>query len=223
MKPIRFRLFAPLVISTLLLSSWGSAWAAPAGPGPFNTGVNASGAQLAQDAVDPHYQIIGSAVFGPSAFAKRTGSPIDNNAWINNSTASTWLVPAVDFFFPDQPGLTDSITYRTEFDLSATPAPGWRIDGRWAADDSGLTIKLNGVAVAGLGVAQADQWRNFSIAGGILPGLNTLEFTTFSTLSPTGLRVEMLTTAVPEPGTWALLIAGLMGVALKARRRGGAQ
>ena len=211
------------VAGALTLTALPAAQAAANGLGPFNTGVNASGAQLAQDAVDPHYQIVGSAVFGPSAFAKRTGSPIDNSAWINDSTASTWLVPAVDFFFPDQPALTDSITYRTEFDLSASPAPGWRIDGRWAADDSGLTIKLNGVAVAGLGVAQADQWRNFSIASGILPGLNTLEFTTFSTLSPTGLRVEMLTTAVPEPGTWALWMAGLMGVAVVARRRGGAQ
>ena len=129
-------------------------------------------------------------------------------------------MPAVDFFFIDQPGLTDTITYRTQFDLSATPAAGWKIDGRWAADDSGLTIKLNGVTVGGVGVAQADQWRNFSITSGILPGLNTLEFTTFSTVSPTGLRVEMLTTAVPEPTTWGLLMAGLMGVLLQARRAG---
>lgn len=192
-----------------------------ANPGPFGTGLDASGTLLAQDAVDPHYEIVGSAVFGPAAYAKLTGAPIDNGAWINDSAASSWLVPAVDFFFLDQPGVTDTITYRTTFDLSAFSAPGWRIDGRWAADDSGLTLRLNGTVVPGTAVAQADRWTDFSITSGFLPGLNTLEFTTFSTVSPTGLRVEMTTTAVPEPGTWALMAAGLGVVAL--RRRGGAQ
>lgn len=192
-----------------------------ANPGPFGTGLDASGARLAQDAVDPHYTIMGSAVFGPDAYAKLSGAPIDNGAWVNDSAASSWLVPATDFFFLDQSGVTDTITYRTTFDLSAFSAPGWRIDGRWAADDSGLTIRLNGAVVPATAVAQADRWADFHITSGILPGLNTLEFTTFSTVSPTGLRVEMTTTAVPEPGSWALMAMGLGLVAL--RRRGGAQ
>lgn len=192
-----------------------------ANPGPFGTGLDASGALLAQNAVDPHYTIVGSSVFGPAAYAKLSGAPIDNGAWVNDSAASAWLVPDPDFFFLDQAGITDSITYRTTFDLSAFSAPGWRIDGRWAADDSGLTIRLNGVVVPGTAVAQADRWTGFSITSGILPGLNTLEFTTFSTVSPTGLRVEMTTTPVPEPTTWLLMAAGLGVVAL--RRRGGAQ
>jgi len=192
-----------------------------ANPGPFGTGLDASGALLAQNAVDPHYTIVGSSVFGPAAYAKLSGAPIDNGAWVNDSAASAWLVPDPDFFFLDQAGITDSITYRTTFDLSAFSAPGWRIDGRWAADDSGLTIRLNGVVVPGTAVAQADRWTGFSITSGILPGLNTLEFTTFSTVSPTGLRVEMTTTPVPEPTTWLLMAAGLGVVAL--RRRVGAQ
>jgi hypothetical protein len=195
--------------------------AVAANPGPFSTGVDASGARLAQNSVDPHYQIVGSSVFGPAAYAKLSGAPIDNGAWINNSSASSWLVPAVDFFFTDQPGVTDTITYRTQFDLSSFSAPGWRIDGRWAADDSGLTIRLNGTAVPGVGVAQADQWTSFSISDGILSGLNTLEFTTRSTVSPTGLRVELTTTAVPEPSAWLLMAAGFGLLAL--RRRGTAQ
>jgi len=61
----------------------------------------------------------------------------------------------------------------------------------------------------------------FSLSDGILPGLNTLEFTTRSTLSPTGLRVELTTTAVPEPSAWLLMAAGFGVLAL--RRRGAAQ
>lgn len=213
----RFAFPTALALAAALLA----APALAANPGPFGTGLDASGALLAQDAVDPHYEIVGSSAFGPAAYAKLTGAPIDNGAWINNSAASSWLVPDRDFFFLDQAGITDTITYRTTFDLSAYSAPGWRIDGRWAADDSGLTIRLNGVVVPGVAVAQADQWATFAITSGILPGVNTLEFTTFSTLSPTGLRVEMTTTAVPEPTTWLLMAAGLGVVAL--RRRGGAQ
>ena len=184
-----------------------------ASPGPFNTGVDDTGAALADDAIDPHYSIVGSAAFGPAAYAKRNGGPISNGAWVDDSTASAWLVPATEYGFTDQPGLTDAITYRTSFDLSAFTAPGWRITGRWAADDSGLTIRLNGALVADVPVAQADLWHSFEIGSGILPGLNTLEFSTFSTVSPTGLRVEMATTPVPEPSTFMLWLAGAAGLA----------
>jgi PEP-CTERM motif len=209
------------LLALAALLSLGGAPALAALPGPFNTGVDDTGAALADDAVDPHYSIVGSTVFGPAAYAKRTGGPISNGAWVDDSTASAWLVPATEYGFTDQPGLTDAITYRTSFDLGAYTAPGWRITGRWAADDSGLTIRLNGELVAGVPVAQADQWHSFEIGSGILPGLNTLEFSTFSTVSPTGLRVEMVTTPVPEPSTVVLWLAGAAGLA--AWRRGSAR
>lgn len=197
--------------------------------GPYGTGVDDNGLPLAHDAIDPHYQIVGSSVFGPATYVKLSGAPLDNGAWVRDGGAitaspdkySAWLVPDRDLFFTDQPGVTDTITYRTQFDLSGFSAPGWKLEGAWAADDSGLMVTFNGAPLLGRPIAGADHWARFRITDGFLPGVNTLEFTTLSTQSPTGLRTEFFLTAVPEPSTWALLAAGLGLVAL--RRRGGAQ
>jgi len=227
----------PLTLrSALALATACSLAAAPAraaGPGPYSTGVDDDHGLLAQGAVDPHYQIVGSPAFGPAAYVERAGVPITTGAWVdaggsitaNPHPNSSWLVPSPDLFFTDQPGVTDTITYRTQFDLSAYSAPGWRIEGGWAADDSGVMITLNGVPLLGptLGrpEAGADHWTRFRVTEGILPGLNTFEFTTRSTQSPTGLRVEFMTTAVPEPAMawlWALGAVGLWA-GLRGRQR----
>jgi hypothetical protein len=185
-------------------------------PGPYNTGVDDAGAPLASDAVDPHYQIVSPAVFGAAyAFHDADGAPLGGppaGSWVADSLAgaSSWITPSASLYIVDAPdGSTDRITYRTRFDLSAFSAPAWKISGRWSADDGGVAIRLNGVALTGFSVPDYSGWQAFEITQGILPGANVLEFDTFSTQSPTGLRVEMLTSAVPEPGTWLLWLAGL--------------
>jgi hypothetical protein len=198
-------------------------FAAATGPGPFNTGVDAAGAPLASNAIDPHYSIVNSPVFGPAAYAKHDadGVPITPGTWLLDgpNAQSSWLVPDLNFFFIDVPGVTDNITYRTTFDLTGyLPSPGL-ITGRWAADDTGLRIRLNGVEVPGISLAQYDLWTDFSITSGFQNGINTLEFDTRSTQNPTGLRVEMTSVfpPVPEPATWALCALGL-AVLLQVRR-----
>jgi hypothetical protein len=199
-----------------------------AGPMPYNTGVGAGGVALGSNAVDPHYSIVGSPAFGPSAFVKTQadGPPIEPGGWLLDSPASAWITPSTTCFFIDVPGVTDQITYRTTFDLAGYIPTGGSLAGRWAADDSGLQIRLNGNVVAGVGVAQFDVWTPFSIGSGFVEGLNTLEFTTLSTQSPTGLRVEFtssnFTAVVPEPGSGAMLAAGLLGLVSVARRRAAA-
>ncbi|MEK8048886.1 PEP-CTERM sorting domain-containing protein [Ideonella sp. DXS22W] len=196
-------------------------------PGPYNTGVDNAGAPLASYAVDPHYQIVSPSVFGPGyAFHDADGAPLGGppaGAWLTDGLAgaSSWITPSAALYITDAPdGSTDRITYRTTFDLSAYSAPAWQIVGRWAADDGGVAIRLNGMALSGFTVPDATGWQAFTITQGILPGVNVLEFDTLSTQSPTGLRVEMLTSAVPEPATGLLWLAGL-GCAgwLRARRR----
>jgi hypothetical protein len=183
----------------------------------FNTGVDATGAPLSGYVADPHYSIIGNPVFA-SAYASRAadGPPISTLAWLPDTSLSSWINPAVGTGFTDQPGITDALRYETHFQVAAGSEHAVQLLGRWAADDSGLRIWLNGVQVAGVPVAQADAWRNFSIASGFVAGDNVLAFDTFSTVSPTGLRVEV--SAVPEPGTVSLMLAGGLLVAMRLRR-----
>lgn len=190
--------------------------------GPYNTGVDASGKPLAGAALDAHYQIVGSPVFGPGSYAVRAGdgAPITAGGWVLDTPDSSWLVPTPAIVFADQPGLSDAITWRTEFTLSAAEAAALQIQGRWAADDSGLAIRLNGVAINSA-TAQFDHWTSFGISSGFVAGVNVLEFDTLSTQSPTGLRVEMAS-SVPEPtGAW-LMLCGLPVLLVWQRRRAGA-
>lgn len=185
--------------------------------GLFNTGVSATGTPLSGYAVDPHYAIVNNPVFS-AAYASRLGdgSPIDTTAWVPDTPLSSWINPVVGTGFVDQPGKTDALRYETHFQVQAGFETQVRLQGRWAADDGGLRIWLNGVEVAGVPVAQADSWHSFSIASGFKAGDNVLAFDTLSTLSPTGLRVEVA--AVPEPGSLALMLAGGLLVTLRLRR-----
>jgi len=204
--------------ATLLLAL--APWAATAAPGPDNTGVDGNGTPLALDAVDPHYRIVSPSVFS-DAYVKNesAGYPIGPGGWESDNDTSAWIVPSLSLFFADVPGVTDLITYRTTFDLSGYAASTGRIDGRWAADDTAMEIRLNGVVVPGVPHGGYTPFLDFSILSGFVSGINTLEFDTRSTLSPTGLRVEMTSVfaPVPEPAAALLGLAGLLAVGATVR------
>lgn len=189
--------------------------------GLYNTGVAAGGSLLSGYAVDPHYTIVGHPVFG-TAYAARLGdgSPIDTGGWLGEPGVSSWINPVIGTSFLDQPGITDDLRYETRFTVQAGHEGQIRIVGRWAADDSGLAILLNGVPVFNGPAADNASWRDFRIETGFVAGDNVLAFDTRSTQSPTGLRVEMLASAVPEPTSLSLLLAG--GLLLVLRRRSAA-
>lgn len=201
------------LLAALLLAGSASAQVS----GLFNTGVDAAGNPLAGYQADPHYLIVGHPVFG-TAYASRAadGPPISDGAWLPDTALSSWINPVVGTGFTDQPGITDALRYETHFQVQAGFEGQVQLSGRWAADDSGLRLWLNGVQVAGVPVAQADAWQAFTISSGFVAGDNVLAFDTLSTQSPTGLRVEV--TAVPEPGGLALMLAGGLLVLHRVRR-----
>lgn len=115
--------------------------------------------------------------------------------------------------------------YRIDFWMSGNAGPlgTTRGDGSRTLD----VLWNNAVVGSFTFVFQSgDQWNNVrwekhSVLVAGATGLDSLEFRSTSTFYPTaGPAVDSISiTAVPEPGTWALLAAGLGLVGLGAKRR----
>ena len=190
-------------------------------PGLSNTGVTApEGLPLPDNTVDPHYTLTGS-ISGPAIVATSTGGfPIP--PWAGDNTSSAWVVPASDTNGPE-----GDYFYDLTFDMTGLNIATAAIFGRWAVDNLGTDILLNGVSTGNVNNDGFADFTTFSISpqeGDVfLPGLNTLRFQVFNAppAGPTGLRVEFLSSTaapVPEPSVAMLAFAGA-GMMLRRRRR----
>lgn len=156
----------------------------------FGTGVGVNGTPLADDATDPHYELVSnggtSLMPGPVRALSADGFPI--GPWVGNGTDSRWIVPAATD--GDGNAAAGSFDYRTTFDLTGIDPSTVTIEGKWAADDA-ATIYLNGVNT---GITTASpaygSLADFSLATGFRPGVNTLDFVVSNSGGPTGLQVQ---------------------------------
>ncbi len=189
-------------------------------PGLFATGVNDQGVPLPEDETDQHYRILQSR-FNPffRAFATTSAGGFPVPPWLADNRFSAWISPSIDTVAF---GGGDFV-YETRFDLTGLDPATARIAGRWAADNFGTAIELNGNSIPVPTQPDFVTWQPFQIANGFVAGTNILRFVVnnqFDLSTPdgsnsTGLRVEAWGTAAmvcggPRPPA-SLYIAGEAG------------
>ena len=203
---------------TLILVLIGSAQAAPINI--FNTGVDANGDVVTGGTVgDEHYTLIsdpnGTITGIKTATAISEGYPI--GPWLGDNSLSSWIGPNTD----DLVGPGGLFTYQTTFDLSGLDHTTASILGRWATDDQGIDILINGTATGNTS-ASFGVFTDFTINSGFIAGVNTLDFVVTNGHGPTGLRVEITNAnavAVDEPYALALLGLGLLGLGINRNKK----
>ena len=199
--------------ATLAAASLASAQAADI------SGLINTGASLITGAQDSNYQIsvLSGATVLPNDHAYITQGWA--GPWLSNSDSSRWITPTAnqgESFDPNTPGIYQ---HELHFNVSGDDAPNAAFNGRFSADNS-VAVILNGQQIAE--AAGFWSWTDFSVTSGLHSGVNTLDFvvTNYAQAdgNPTGLRVEFLT-AVPEPSSYAMLLAGVGLLGMLARRR----
>ena len=212
-------LFAGILPAALCLCSL-QAHAQVTVPTFFSTGVNSAGVPLTGGAADTHYTL--------TVPAGSAGGPapvdIDNPgqfAWDGNTATSRWISPST----AGGSGAVGNYVYTTTFNLTGFDPTTARITGSISADDQ-ATILLNGTQV---GASPAGGYQFFtpvSITTGFQSGINTLTFNVNNSGGVTGLQfnatatASATSTAVPEPGSIALLVGlGVTGAGFLARKR----
>ncbi len=186
----------------------------------FNTGVDNSSMVLSGGSSDPHYSVSSS-----SAFVKSDPSP----NWLANDSISKWISTAPSGSIPG-----GAYVYATTFSLASISSV--TLDGRWAVDNSGTGVFLDGNLIAGSSIAYGtpgnygfDHWTNFFTSSILSAGNHTLEFRTVNgnggidTSGPGGMRAEFLANTsivptVPLPPVLGLFAIGLPFVGFVRRR-----
>lgn len=179
--------------------------------GLFNTGVDGSGAALADASVDPHYQIIINAdSASPDAIVQQAGFPIapaPGGPWLANTANSKWIGPRADTVGAAGQNAGGGLyVYRTTFDCTGLDLGTIIITGGWATDNAGLTIRVNGVDTP-FTVGGFAALASFTLASSnatFIDGINTLDFVVRNDdAGPgyTGLRVGNLSGTASLPST----------------------
>ena len=174
-------------------------------PGIYHTGVDDNGTPLGDRVDDPHYEIIS----GPA------GEPIDDETivdgefpigpWFPNDGSSRWIGP-VDGGESDGNVDPGTLFFQTTFEMNGLDPNNAAIVGRWATDNTGEGIFLNGTSIPvqsppGFDLSGIRTFGIGSNSGAFLDDENTLVFHVENAppgVNPAGLRVfEIYAEAAP--------------------------
>lgn len=172
--------------------------------------------------VDTNWTIDGLAAWTPVAIHPNWYSGGGGAGVNGNIDGARWITPTETGTATIAAGIS---SYATVFTLGSI-ATAATFTGNFWSDNRVLEILLNGVQIyAYNGTASEfngagttlNQWAN------VAAGSNDLVFRvqndTGNSGNPAGLRLNAVFSAVPEPGTWLLMMLGLGAVGFSMRRR----
>jgi hypothetical protein len=166
-------------------------------PDLFNTGVDSNRVALADNSIDPHYQLIVNPDTGSTnaIVEDSTVFPISSpgNAWVVDTATSKWIGPQ----FNTAGSAVGSFTYRTVIDLTGRDPNTLIINGRWATDNTGFDIQVNGHSTGNPKCTTMASYTAFNIYGTngfFVAGTNNIDFIVLNETAAgyTGLHVEIL-------------------------------
>lgn len=188
------------------------------------TGLDSSGnLQYAGNSLDANWQVTGAVnpISPPNAYvvgddSADSGFPL----WPPNGPNSSWIAAN-----PDDPRGNGLMTFTRSFVVS-DPSTAAIVGGSWAIDDLGA-LTLNGNILAFLGAGRDPAYALYpftTVPSNFVVGVNTLTIEITATdYWVEGARLQgVLTegiTAVPEPSTWAAMLAGFAGLGFVVYRR----
>jgi hypothetical protein len=175
----------------------------------FSTGVAGDGVLAAGGSVDPHYQLISSADpawAGPQAYVLNDVWPVQAGVYMLNGPDSKWIAPRVDAAAGNLDG---NYIYRTAFLLDTQDPATVLLQGKWAMDNLGLDIRLNGVSMGLSNNTGFGSFGSFTINSGFVAGSNTLDFIISNAPppGPTAMRVELDGVAMPLAPTAPVIVS----------------
>jgi hypothetical protein len=187
-------------------------------PGVFGTGVNDLGEVLNNGDIDLHYTLTANPHDGTKFDTwVQTNVP---GAWLANSTTSKWIGPVANTASAN--GSLDAgegfgtYVYRTHIDLTGRNLSTVKIIGKWASDNNGLAIRVNGTATGisnvnatgGVFGALEPFVIDTANAPGLIAGVNNIDFVVNNAGDGlTGLRVDTLRAVViPAAGALPVMV-----------------
>ncbi len=200
-----------LALATVTLSS----------PATAATSVNVSTGLGANGSIDSNWKLNGIDAFIPMLVNSNWNGGIANVAGANNAK---WLTPSANGNESYDPNTDADYLYSTVFTLPNIVGLT-SIAGTFWSDNQVQSILLNGVNIL---TAPSGTFNDpgtvfgSSLQSNFVSGTNTLAVTVRNfrgSGNPTGLKMSALVTAVPEPGTWLLMLMGFGFVGFQMRRR----